>query len=1154
MIKKWLVSIFACMSLFLSVQVSAEIFVPENPKGYRENGKETVIFNQYGDATSLASYKGWGVDRYQLNSCVTSLNYDSEELVGFPYFAENPNNSKNNKPNCMSQKYVETLSDEEAKMAIKETDFLRGRICGESDCSDSDTILKFVTISENGLTQVARRLKDCKPSGLVKYVEVKNGKCFAKLPRVNNGDFKKYYNTLPVLKSGDVVRVFVYLHNNAMQGEPDTDIGENNKATNVRVNLKWKNGTVTATIDSDQTTPISDTFQYSLPDGAKLVPQVDTNNQVRLFRNGTKAIATPVTYKEGNTLDIPMGTVYSSYGNMQRLYVDFVVQGSDNPTTDLEFEKYAKTKANGTWHKESEIEQEELYEYRVVVRNKGLKEATEVKVTDELDTNVTFEKAEKGNVTAKGQTVTIDFGTVAAGETKEAVFKVKVNKVLPDGTKIPNKIVDNKGYCDADGDGVVDTDKETKCGTEHVVKDTTPNPTTDLDINKSAKTIANKDWHTNSTVDAEQDGQNDKVYKYKIVVTNTGDAAQSNVAVKDSLSNKIKFVEIDLTKTSNGVVETSTSVAPNLEFDFGTMEPNSTKQVVFDVKVTTTEKSDTILNSAELFADGTKVKVSNETKHTVSTGGNGGGGGVTTGPMVGMCSYGNGAYSCRKVYPDTDNTLDSTIVDYNNCMRSGKEEKVCLDEWIAAKGITTCSRDVDCKPKVNISKCINTKGEIGVKKNITKIEGDTVNSTITPIAAVGDEITYQVITEVFPQSFYVASSGVPIQKVNISNIRSIELSLNDVIVSSHAGFAWTDRNKGLGLENIQLKLKGDKNYTKAKGTERFVKKTTGGDHMQLKYEFHKDEIVEFRDATEDNPLQIKLVYSLRTSQVDDKNTCEITNVAFAVATVTYAGPDGRNVEAVACGELKDGEQDFIKSVGDTARAKIKILRPYVETKNGNLCAKGKFGTKTKGVKCEKVNEGVKTATITKKIDKIGKAAKSTIGPKRLGMFTAAGNNGIYFKKFEKGDKEKLVLPVDGVKTLGRSETFIIEGMDLVINKNLVVEGNKYIPAFIVKGGNIVIDKGVTELHGVFIALADGDKGGEIVAKNNEISKKQLKVSGNLIGDAKKLFISRRYIGNPNEPKGSIQPAVKIMYDLRVFEQTPPGLNNFLGHNWKQEIE
>jgi hypothetical protein len=156
------------------------------------------------------------------------------------------------------------------------------------------------------------------------------------------------------------------------------------------------------------------------------------------------------------------------------------------------------------------------------------------------------------------------------------------------------------------------------------------------------------------------------------------------------------------------------------------------------------------------------------------------------------------------------------------------------------------------------------------------------------------------------------------------------------------------------------------------------------------------------------------------------------------------------------------------------------------------------------------------------------------------------------------------LTVDQDYTLSDGEgakTIIVEDGDLIINKNIkygtcnktggvcnVTDTASL--AFIVLGGNVYVDPGVTELSGVFFVQGQGDKGHLYPGSpgNTGDSAKTydnaLQIYGSVYGDIEPLFLSRLYAGDPAQEEAGIV----IRFDERVILNTPPGLRDILTVN------
>lgn len=141
---------------------------------------------------------------------------------------------------------------------------------------------------------------------------------------------------------------------------------------------------------------------------------------------------------------------------------------------------------------------------------------------------------------------------------------------------------------------------------------------------------------------------------------------------------------------------------------------------------------------------------------------------------------------------------------------------------------------------------------------------------------------------------------------------------------------------------------------------------------------------------------------------------------------------------------------------------------------------------------------------------------------------------------------------DGSGIGAGAKTFIIEGHDLHIKNNIkygdcaaeqtcTVRDTASL-AFIVLGGNVIIDPSVTEVSGVFFVQRDDatGKGGQLMS-NGPDSFTKLTIYGSVYGDIQNLFTHHKFAGDPATNDGS----VVIRFDERIILNTPPGLQDLL---------
>lgn len=123
--------------------------------------------------------------------------------------------------------------------------------------------------------------------------------------------------------------------------------------------------------------------------------------------------------------------------------------------------------------------------------------------------------------------------------------------------------------------------------------------------------------------------------------------------------------------------------------------------------------------------------------------------------------------------------------------------------------------------------------------------------------------------------------------------------------------------------------------------------------------------------------------------------------------------------------------------------------------------------------------------------------------------------------------------MSGVKTL------IVEG-NLTFKCNTSFDNNNSSWAFIAKGENIVIDKDVTNLAGVFVAV----EGGKIIG--TDATANILRIDGTLYGNADDLFKSRTY-ARGNDAYNMVTSGTIMSYSNRALRNPPPMLSNYLSN-------
>jgi uncharacterized repeat protein (TIGR01451 family) len=521
---------------------------------------------------------------------------------------------------------------------------------------------------------------------------------------------------------------------------------------------------------------------------------------------------------------------------------------------------------------------------------------------------------------------------------------------------------------------------------------------------------------------------------------------------------------------------------------------------------------------------------------TEGSGGGGGGGSAPSFPTAGICKQEtSGTWSCQRAYPDWD--LDNEqYLEYDECKEVCLEESKpgqdceaeCLAAWSKNSGyFPLCTPndgsfstevtylipdvyrdwqelwDAQCEPVI-----IEEPPSCTTSCNYLDVE---VQKEVKKTAVAVDEDANYVIAVTLKPKGDAKFVEIPVRGLNVY----------DVSIPGNSGWLW---NRELADGVLDFELETD---------------TTG----QGKNYFYNTERIKVTNSKINLIIPYKMLTAL---SVEGSDTDVVSNVAFA--TVDYIAHytemvNGTSVNKTesktlspVCGDISD-VNNFDSSLGDDAS--IQIIRPRVELSGGNL---GIDSNENEDI--NDLGSGGNTETIPVLgnrpdvfSDMPKKSTDETLFGKS-GFEAIADDSGVYFY-----DEN---LSLSGSHELDRSVTIVIEEGDLVINEDFTLEGDNF-AAFIVQNGNIIIDKTVTKLDGLFIA-----EGGEI--RSTGKSDKQLQISGSLVGDARHLIKNRKYIGIETMEAGisqAPQPSIVINFDWRLLENTPPALEDFLGSDWGQ---
>ncbi len=1104
-----------------------------------------------------------------------------------------------------------------------------------------------------------------------------------------------YKHTLTGLGKGDIVRLFTYVHNNAIQG-----CGGINIARDTKVTFDWNNPQkVISTISASNSLPrvISDivdlryTGNYTLEYINKTViaqkrfpdqypvghPSygVCSNGSNMSWNHGTIG----GTRINANKISINLGSVAGSSGNARWIVSYFRVVDNQIPSIKIEKDDSTfGTNDSDAGHDKQEVSNGGTAHFTIKATNNGQENLKEIYITDSLAPNCSLSKAQ---ALVKIQAIGNRNSTFDVGES--FTYTCTDENVTAGYTNIANiygnSVVDNQA--------VLDTDP-----TVIILKPNAPA----ININKDDSTPGTVDTDGNDTQMVNFGTQAD----FTIKVTNTGQESLKNVRVEDplapscNLSISEALVKIRSTGNNDGIFNPGESFtytcsdprviagyqntaivygnsildddpvtdndptiivinpngpqpAININKDDSTpgtadtdgndiqkIAPSANATANFTIKVTNTgevdlkdiivadvlspncERSaiqteplileignkDKIFNRGETFTYtcthtpvtesftniasviGTPVNgqpnVTDSDPSQVILEIKGGGGGGNIISAIGTCSVTNGNYQCVPRRPVEDPS-DELWVIYNECRNTKNKrkpkhtnantlEKNCALDWAASQDFNLCGVQVGgatgyidyfgratnadtqaqcdiivsnppipslCNRQGSCPECFNANAKI--KKEITS----------KTMVAKGEKVTYEVTVENLIYSY------------SNHDIVEAKIRVYDMIIPAESGNIW-DR-KGI--------IDGDGNRTWIW-------------HENEKYFERNLTSAELNNLNSHGAQEFKVHYDMNTSLAAKEDTSQIKNVAFAVINYKYKNIDSLSSDfgnvyskTIRIGKNTCNPQYYayksISSLGSIAE--VKIIRPFVEAKNGNI---GIRGTADENITSQR---GMKTfgGDIITDINnnRFGSESKIMSGDefKNLSKYNNSKENDIYLANKEQNTSKIINVGSTQLKThdygsnvyfikntqslkisdlkisseFDKSTTFILEEGDLLIDENFRTTGNKFF-AFIVRKGNILIDPSVDNINGIFIAEKGKVKSINISTKTAEISSRKLKVSGSLIGNLRHLLSFRKFIGTSD---AKLEPSISVNFDIRLLEATPPILERFLGRNWKEEV-
>ncbi len=562
-------------------------------------------------------------------------------------------------------------------------------------------------------------------------------------------------------------------------------------------------------------------------------------------------------------------------------------------------------------------------------------------------------------------------------------------------------------------------------------------------------------------------------------------------------------------------------------------------------------------------------------------GSGGGGGGAPTHPSIGTCAvhYSTGAFQCVPRYPVED-TDDPTYQAYRACIADDTQTiQSCLITWAATRDFLTCGDEIMGNIQIPftgsmnadmIAQCDELIPNIGsglpctngtnstIRKEIKEVSGAIVDNTIT---ARGNHVKYRVTLR--------------IDGLEVPDITTGIMKIYDFTVPAESGNIW-NRNGFISS-----------GWSWNTGGRYYERPLTSGEIAAL---------------NADNFTQITLEYEMNTELATSFDTANIKNIAFAVMEYNSSSLYGIGN---ACGISGLDPYGIFSSSTLGDEANVNIIRPFVEVRGGDVGLKfsdnsrdritgdvtqvtgsgtltsgeifveneyetdpgkqylNRFGTDPRQAvsdlsSFEKFSGGAESDIFYENL-KLNLDLSNTYSYFGLDFVTTMNESGVYF--LDPNSTSSNIPRISSDLDLGdTSKTFVIEGRDLIIGDILGTTPNYTIDgyaAFIVRNANVQIAPHVQSIEGIFISENGNISATEIYDSGSgmyrsEVSELPLSISGMLVGDMGPLFRSRRYIGlNPNT---TLEPNVKINFDLRTLSQTPPALEKFLGGDWIETMD
>ncbi len=202
--------------------------------------------------------------------------------------------------------------------------------------------------------------------------------------------------------------------------------------------------------------------------------------------------------------------------------------------------------------------------FKVTVTNTGNSAVNNVKITDPIPSGLQYDSASvvtTGSVSFANNTLTVNFGTLAPGQSRTVEFATQVTRST--AGQICN-------IATASGDNVPSVTADACVNVTNP-----PVETRVLAVKKFVKNLSTGTAYSDDSVQA----RTGERVNFKISVTNNGNAVINNVRVTDAIPSGLQF---DDSFTGDGA---PSFTVPTLSVDFGSLAAGQTKTVEFAAKV-----------------------------------------------------------------------------------------------------------------------------------------------------------------------------------------------------------------------------------------------------------------------------------------------------------------------------------------------------------------------------------------------------------------------------------------------------------------------------------------------------------------------------------------------------------------------------------------